>query len=285
MKKLNIIKLLFLVIVFTITGINSLTAQCNASFTGDRYEIVGAWASFSQSPPYTYYDYFVWDFGDGNQQVGTSGTHTSHVYNTPGTYDVCLIKVDTTVNNCTDTFCSSIKIDMVRACSSSFTATDNGGLNYSFTSTATGVAPFTYLWYFPNNQSTLVNPSYTFASSNYMDVYLYVTDSIGCVSTFWDTLSINTGVEISRSVFNVDKIYPNPFKEVVNIEFNLITKIQVDIFITDLLGNIINVLNVHEMQMGKNKIRWDAGDLSNGIYFMNIKTDESLQVEKLILNR
>jgi hypothetical protein len=69
------------------------------------------------------------------------------------------------------------------SCSANFSSIITG-CNVSFTSSATGVAPFSYSWDFGDgNTSTLSNPSNTYSHDGPFEVKLTVTDSLGCIST------------------------------------------------------------------------------------------------------
>jgi len=59
---------------------------------------------------------------------------------------------------------------------------------------------------------------------------------------------------------------------------------HVNVFVTDILGNKVAQINNQELNSGANTLKWNSNNISNGIYLLNIKTNNSLQVEKLILN-
>ncbi len=77
---------------------------------------------------------------------------------------------------------------------------------------------------------------------------------------------------------NSFKFYPNPTKDIINIEFknNLNPKI---IKLFNLLGNVIR-----EVSLTNNKATINVQDLSKGIYILKMDTDEYEKAHKIIIN-
>ena len=87
-----------------------------------------------------------------------------------------------------------------------------------------------------------------------------------------------------RELLSALDVYPNPIKGSVNIELNLAKQTETEIFISDILGNkIVQIFN-KKLDAGVHKLKWNATNISNGIYFLNVKTGISLQVKKLIIS-
>ncbi|MBL4667732.1 MAG: T9SS type A sorting domain-containing protein, partial [Flavobacteriales bacterium] len=55
--------------------------------------------------------------------------------------------------------------------------------------------------------------------------------------------------------------------------------------VTDVVGNRVAQISNEVLSVGDNSFNWKATDIANGVYLLNIKTDNSLQVKKLILNK
>jgi PKD repeat protein len=76
------------------------------------------------------------------------------------------------------------------SCSASFVYDTTAVANQiQFTSTSTGTAPFTYSWDFGDgNSSSQANPLHQYNSGSAFGATLTVTDSAGCIATYYDTV-------------------------------------------------------------------------------------------------
>ncbi|MCX6292204.1 MAG: PKD domain-containing protein [Bacteroidetes bacterium] len=149
-----------------------------ANFTGDTAICAGGTAHFTDAslPLSTIRN---WNFGDGQ----TSGVQNpSHIYSTPGTYNVTLIA---TANNCTDTIVKTIHVRQNP--SVSFTASDSVGCSMPFAVTFsdhTTNGGSAWLWNFGDGStSNLQNPSHAYNANGTFSVTLTVLNSFGCSGT------------------------------------------------------------------------------------------------------
>lgn len=79
------------------------TLDCSNGFTSQVSDLTVSFVGYMvNNQPASYW----WDFGDGTP--GVSGQTASHVYLVPGTYNVCLVTVDST--GCTDTTCQPVNV-------------------------------------------------------------------------------------------------------------------------------------------------------------------------------
>jgi hypothetical protein len=82
--------------------------------------------------------------------------------------------------------------------------------------------------------------------------------------------------------------YPNPFNPATNIEFVLPKSGQVKIEIFNILGQKIRTLVDECLKPGHKLVDWDGKDdsgkeVSSGIYFYRIATDEFSEAKKMLL--
>lgn len=142
-----------------------------AGFTANTTGFTTAFGNTSTGANATY----NWTFGDGNSSTQMNPTYT---YSSPGTYTVCL----SVTNSCgTDSMCMSVTASCAAANATwSYT---NTALSASFTDMTSG-NPTAWSWDFGDgNQSTLQNPSHTYATAGTYTVCLTITDSCGSDST------------------------------------------------------------------------------------------------------
>ncbi len=246
---------------------------------------------------------FTWNFGDGNQSTVTNPNHT---YTNNGTYVVSLNIYDS-LTNCQDYYFYTISVSGATGgpqCNASFVIVPDSASpsNVIVYNTATG-SNLTYFWNFGDgNTSTLQYPNYTYATNGPFQICLTVDDGSGCNDTYCDSISagglvyksagfsmatlapVLTSIENNELTSHVNA-YPNPFKNSITIELNLSEQGPVQIFISNLLGEKVNTIANRDMNVGVNKLQWDAEDIPNGIYLLNIKTNNATHVKKLILSK
>lgn len=101
-----------------------------------------------------------------------------------------------------------------------------------------------------------------------------------CGGTDTSCLSIQNQIPEN---FSINKIYPNPFNPVVNIEYSLATSDLVNISIYDLNGQMVDQLFSEHQTVGNYHMSWDASEMSSGIYLITIQSGNILLSDQLIL--
>jgi PKD repeat protein len=245
-----------------------------------------------------------WNFGDGTISNLTNPNHTFLVN---GPFVVELISIDST-GLCVDYEIVTIQVTGVSTpltCNASFVMIPDSAGNNSILifNTSTG-SNLTYFWDFGDgNNSTLAYPFYTYTTAGPFLICLTIDDGNGCSSTYCDSIN-SGGVVLKTGGFNINvqgpiitsiekeqeaiselNIYPNPFKDELTIDLNLIDQTQTEIFILDIIGNRVAQISNEILNAGEHKLNWQATNIANGVYLLNVKTANSLQVKKLILNR
>jgi len=125
---------------------------------------------------------FLWNFGDGT----TSTTYQPyHTYSQAGTYIACLT-VTNLLNTCTDTYCDSVVYNPSGSgCNFQISYVNVSGNQFSFSVGNPASNIVSYLWSFGDStaNSTLANPTHTFANAGYYYVCLTTLTGSGCTST------------------------------------------------------------------------------------------------------
>ena len=142
--------------------------------------------------------------------------------------------------------------------------------------TVTNATNISEIIWFKDNivvSSASTNTTYTPTISG--TYYAVITTSEGCTYT---TNSINVGTlgidEVTNVLDNV-KIYPNPTKDIINIEIEN-TDIQ-SITVLDLSGRVLKSVNTQN-----NKTNINIQDLPNAMYLMQVKTKIGTKTVKVI---
>jgi N-acetylneuraminic acid mutarotase len=107
------------------------------------------------------------------------------------------------------------------------------------------------------------------------------------VGEFWEYDSGITSVQNYNDSkvnnFNLYQNYPNPFNPTTTISYYLPNLVLTILKIYDVLGREIATLVNEEKPAGEYEIKFKANDLSNGIYFYQLKAGTFIETKKMIL--
>ena len=96
--------------------------------------------------------------------------------------------------------------------------------------------------------------------------------------------SVETGSEIP-SGFRLGQNYPNPFNPTTNIAFDLPKSEYVSLKVYTLLGTEVAILVSENLPAGKYTIKFDASNLSSGLFFYKLQTSSFVETRKMLLVR
>ncbi|HSW54196.1 MAG TPA: T9SS type A sorting domain-containing protein, partial [Ignavibacteriaceae bacterium] len=83
--------------------------------------------------------------------------------------------------------------------------------------------------------------------------------------------------------FHLYPNYPNPFNPVTTIKYDIVKAQDVKVTVLDILGSEIATLVNELQQPGSYEIKWDASNVSSGIYIYQLKTKDFVSTKKMIL--
>jgi Secretion system C-terminal sorting domain len=91
--------------------------------------------------------------------------------------------------------------------------------------------------------------------------------------------------EVSEAV--IFTVYPNPTTNTIHVNYGMNRAAMVSINITNLEGKIVkNLMPSQKQAAGIYDLNnYFVGDLNAGIYFLNIKTDESNVARKIVIQK
>lgn len=210
---------------------------------------------------------YFWDFGDGHT---TSEESSSHTYEAAGIYTVCLI----TENTCgDDTYCLDIMVCETPITDFSYVEV---GLTVEFINETTGgVARF--LWLFGDGETSITeNPTHAYKVDGAYEVCLVSENECDFTDTICQLITLNTLGLVEQTAGKL-MVYPNPFLEEVNINLGDIYS-NITLTVIDVNGKVVYESYAASGQFFK--INFEA---DKGVYFLTIKTEEQLFVEKRIV--
>ena len=95
-------------------------------------------------------------------------------------------------------------------------------------------------------------------------------------------LSIDDELIIPKK-FTLHQNYPNPFNPVTTIRYDLPIQTEAKLTIYNVLGQEVNILLNQTMNAGSHAIKWNAANISSGIYFYRLETPEKQITKKLVV--
>ena len=90
-------------------------------------------------------------------------------------------------------------------------------------------------------------------------------------------------VDTPPSQFALHQNYPNPFNPETTIAFDMKEHGFVSLTVYNMLGEPVKVVVKGYYQPGSYKVGFDASELSSGIYFYHLRTDNFTEVRKMVL--
>ncbi len=93
-------------------------------------------------------------------------------------------------------------------------------------------------------------------------------------------------VEISLpGVFSLEQNYPNPFNPSTRIKYSIPSDGFVTLKVYDILGNEVSTLVNEFKQAGTFDVTFDGSNLSSGVYYYRLTSDEMTTTKKLMLTK
>jgi len=85
------------------------------------------------------------------------------------------------------------------------------------------------------------------------------------------------------TTYTLEQNYPNPFNPSTEINYTLEKSGNVTLKIYDSLGSLVATIVDGFMRAGKHSVKFNAKDLTSGVYFYRIETDNFTSTRKMLL--
>ncbi len=83
--------------------------------------------------------------------------------------------------------------------------------------------------------------------------------------------------------FSLHQNYPNPFNPNTTIKFDLTKSEYVSLKVFDISGREVSALINENLKAGTYQVPFNAGELSSGVYFYQLRTNSSIETKKMSL--
>jgi PKD repeat protein len=272
-------------IAIATTSINNCKANFN--FNVDSLDKIAIFSDASLGSP----DKWEWDFGD---KKASTDTNPSHTYSAAGYYLVSL-KISTS-SGCSDKTYKLLDVSLY-----------NVGLKVAFgfdkgpTSSKAGGYPVDFIgaglgdqsrlkWNFGDGttDTTSTTPSHVYTQNGIYHVCYTVSDPVtGDTAQYCDTVSITslTDVKATANLQFSMNVFPNPFDGYTNIEYSLAKDGNIEIAAYDLNGRRLATIINGTRPAGTQTITWNTVGLSNGVYYLQLRTLDGNVSTKMVVKK
>lgn len=274
-------------------------SECTATFSYSNGSLSGE-VNFSSNIISSSADTYLWDFGDGSTATLANPSHT---YVSNGTYNVCLTVSSGTDSTCFYNTCLLINVNTVTLCDPNFTIIQDSvtASHFWVFNTSNNNFNTSFHWDFGDGDtSNLQYPLHNYSTPGPYLLCLTVSANNGsCSNTFCDTLqAVFKGVSpLSISVIPSGTletpeqingmlnliIYPNPIQDIANIHYSISNPSNVELVVTDLLGNIVTSLANGNKPSGEYSAELRVEGIANGLYLLRLKTNERELIKRVII--
>ncbi len=89
--------------------------------------------------------------------------------------------------------------------------------------------------------------------------------------------------DLNPKEFVLYQNYPNPFNATTNIQFYLPEKSKIRINLYNSLGELVKIILNNELEAGNHLLRFEANNLSSGVYIYSVETGNKVLSKKMVL--
>lgn len=112
-----------------------------------------------------------------------------------------------------------------------------------------------------------------------------LANSYGASAAYDLKLTSLVGLEEAEGVLLQTLVYPNPARDVLNLEMSVLQSTKANISVVDLLGREVIRLGEINLQNGKNLIPIEVSELNNGTYVIRIVSDDGITSKRVNITK
>lgn len=98
------------------------------------------------------------------------------------------------------------------------------------------------------------------------------------------TGATTSGNNIASPSLTISKIYPNPVKNIANVELQSSESGNVQVFVFNILGNEVKRWDQFYISQGEQKLQLDLSFLKSGVYILKISKSDQVAAQVLRKN-
>ena len=131
-------------------------------------------------------------------------------------------------------------------------------------------------------------PKIVVLGGSHHEVYFMANNSSAGVGAAIDKALIgeNTvGISKNQNSITDLKSFPNPANNEINVSYNLVQSSTVKLEVINTLGEVMSSADKGQENLGKHSASFDISTMSNGIYFINIMTNQGIGMIRFAVSR
>lgn len=91
--------------------------------------------------------------------------------------------------------------------------------------------------------------------------------------------------DVSVAKSEVLNVYPNPSNGIVNVDYNFANATEANVKVTNLLGQVVYTQELGKQAAGKQSFNINLTNLANGMYTIELYTNESRAINKMTIKK
>jgi len=95
-------------------------------------------------------------------------------------------------------------------------------------------------------------------------------------------LSVENGGGLEKT-FRLAHNYPNPFNPSTHIDFSIPQSVHVSLKLYNSIGQVVATLIESELAGGSHSVEFDGSNLASGVYFCQLRADENVATNRIVL--
>lgn len=222
---------------------------------------------------------YLWRFDGGTPSISTD-KNPSVVYRQSGKYDVSL-EVRNAQGVHTNRKIEYVNVEAAPKANFNWTRDSLNPLVIRFESTSIG--SYTMIWDFGDAASDFaLNPTHRFTERKLYSVRLIAVNDCGRDTIFKAIDLRPNGVKDISQIADI-QCFPNPFDDVLTIQFYLTESSNISFELYDMSGRLVEILAQKAIYTeGGYRQSFAPHDMPKGVYFLKLKTDKQVLYKQIV---
>lgn len=116
-----------------------------------------------------------------------------------------------------------------------------------------------------------------------LEAFALYSGPVGKSLYYCDNITVDVTQNTLPVTYVLKQNYPNPFNPTTTVDYQLQSASNVKLFVTDILGRLVHIYINEFQNQGYHSIKINAYDLSTGVYFYTLVTNDFIDTKKMIV--